>query len=582
MFPSSAQAACSTPTGAAGDVIWSSASNTPAYCNDTSWVAFPKGVVVSSNAYVSANNAVSCGLRPSGALYCWGLGYTSSPVQQWSDSWGSVSAGGSYVCGLRSGALYCWGSNANGRTGLGTTTGAQATPAQVGVATDWSFVRTGSDFTCGVQGGALYCWGNNSSAKTGLGTSTGSQTTPAQVGADTDWLTVSGDLRHACGIRSGQLYCWGENANGKTGLGTTTGNQMTPAQVGVATDWTAISAGWSHACGIRSGSLYCWGENLNGRTGLGTTTGNQTTPAQVGAATDWDSVSVYQYHSCGIRSGGALYCWGSNGSGRTGFGTTSGNTLTPAQVGADPDWDMVSAGNNHTCGVRGPDVYCWGSNLNGVTGLGVTSGTQSTPALTMPGAAGCLNPAGAVGDVVYNTTSHVLQYCDGDGWYAAGSPGNGGAGCSNPAGVAGDVAYNATHNVLQYCEGDAWVAIGDFVPSWCSGVVVGGYCWYVSALNQSCDAACASRGGVNSTGVINYAGSSGTLANCTAVVQALVPGIPAPSNNGAAQAVGCAIANIGGPSGPNPLLDIPVRYNLTPTTTAASYSTMWRVCACNN
>ena len=567
-FTPAARAACATPAGVAGDVIWSSASNAPAYCNDTNWVAFPKGVVVLGDAYVSVNNSASCALRPGGALYCWGLGYTSTPVQQWSDSWESVSIGASYVCGIRSGALYCWGSNANGRTGLGTTTGSQATPAQVGVATDWTFVRTGSDFTCGVQGGALYCWGNNTYAKTGLGTALGNQTTPAQVGADTDWLTVSGDLRHACGIRSGALYCWGENANGKTGFGTTTGNQATPAQVGVAADWTAISAGWSHTCGIRSGALYCWGENLNGRTGLGTTTGNQTTPAQVGAATDWASVSVYQYHSCGTRTGGALYCWGSNSSGRTGLNTSTGNTLTPAQVGVNTDWSGVSTGNNHTCGARGPDVYCWGANLNGVTGLGTTTGNQLTPALAMPGVAGCVNPAGAVGDVLYNTTSHVLQYCDGDSWYAAGSPGNGGAGCTNPTGVEGAVTYNNTHKVLQYCEGDVWMAVGDLVPPTCGGVVVGTYCWYYGGDGQSCNTVCASRGGCNATG-LSYA--AGSTANCTAVLDAIgAPGAGYYFQGYAALNVGCSYAMGNG------------RVRDTSNTCGGSVAATLRACACNN
>ncbi|WP_158497186.1 WD40 repeat domain-containing protein [Micavibrio aeruginosavorus] len=71
----------------------------------------------------------------------------------------------------------------------------------------------------------------------------------------------------------------------------------------------------------------------------------------------------------------------------------------------------------------------------------------------------CANPAGGIGDIVYNNTDHVLQYCDGAAWRAAGPVGNGGAGCSAPAGTAGHLVYNSTHNVLQYCEGDRWVAL---------------------------------------------------------------------------------------------------------------------------
>ena len=34
--------------------------------------------------------------------------------------------------------------------------------------------------------------------------------------------------------------------------------------------------------------------------------------------------------------------------------------------------------------------------------------------------------------------------------------------CSNPTGDEGDIVYNTTHSVLQYCEGDEWIAIGEF------------------------------------------------------------------------------------------------------------------------
>ena len=50
--------------------------------------------------------------------------------------------------------------------------------------------------------------------------------------------------------------------------------------------------------------------------------------------------------------------------------------------------------------------------------------------------AACSNPAGDVGDTIYNTTHNVVQYCDGTNWIGWG-PANSGAGaggCSNPAG----------------------------------------------------------------------------------------------------------------------------------------------------
>ena len=32
--------------------------------------------------------------------------------------------------------------------------------------------------------------------------------------------------------------------------------------------------------------------------------------------------------------------------------------------------------------------------------------------------------------------------------------------CANPYGMEGDVVYNTTHNVLQFCDGARWLGIG--------------------------------------------------------------------------------------------------------------------------
>lgn len=193
--PGPAQAACTSPAGNAGDIIWSSSSNSPAYCNNTNWIGFPKGSSTFQGAVVDAGDA--------------------------------------HTCGLLNGALYCWGNNVNGRTGLGTTTGEQLVPAQVGVATDWTRVSAGATHSCGIRAGALYCWGSNANARTGLGTISGEQLTPAQVGSSTGWTAIGAEgATHSCGIDAGAMYCWGSNVSGRTGLGLTTSNTTAPTQVG--------------------------------------------------------------------------------------------------------------------------------------------------------------------------------------------------------------------------------------------------------------------------------------------------------------------------------------------------------------
>jgi len=74
--------------------------------------------------------------------------------------------------------------------------------------------------------------------------------------------------------------------------------------------------------------------------------------------------------------------------------------------------------------------------------------------------AACANPAGVAGDLYYNTSFDVLQYCNDTNWVATGKgPGTGG-GCASPAGVAGQIVYNTTYRVTQFCNGNEWVAMG--------------------------------------------------------------------------------------------------------------------------
>ncbi|MCL2680725.1 MAG: hypothetical protein FWF11_04545, partial [Coriobacteriia bacterium] len=91
--------------------------------------------------------------------------------------------------------------------------------------------------------GTLWSWGSNLQGRTGLGTATGDQLTPAQVGTATNWTAVSAGGSHSLALQSdGTLWAWGNHNGGATGLGPTTGNQTTPAQVGTATNWTQVSA----------------------------------------------------------------------------------------------------------------------------------------------------------------------------------------------------------------------------------------------------------------------------------------------------------------------------------------------------
>ena len=74
--------------------------------------------------------------------------------------------------------------------------------------------------------------------------------------------------------------------------------------------------------------------------------------------------------------------------------------------------------------------------------------------------AACSSPAGKAGDVIYNETEHVFQYCNDTDWIGMNKPGSGSGGCANPTVLEGQMSYNVDHRVLQGCAGNVHVAMG--------------------------------------------------------------------------------------------------------------------------
>jgi hypothetical protein len=343
---------------------------------DNGWhsVTYGNGLFVAV-AWTGTGNRVmtmgSCGGGGGGGgpgeLYAWGAGLhgngsfwstQSTPIKIGTDTnWTTGSAGQAHSCAITAGKLYCWGDNTNGKTGISLTSGETQSPTQVGASTTWTAVEAGAEHTCGIDGGKLYCWGSNSSAVTGLGTQSGTQSTPAQVGSATTWTGVDVSGYGSCGINGGKLYCWGDNMNGRTGLGITSGYTTSPTQVGAATDWAKVFVGGTTSCGIKTGkTLFCWAGAY----------GNS--PMQVGADTNWETLTSSPGSSdvCGVKTNGTLYCW-------TGI-------AIPTQFETATDWSSVAIGNLFRCGIRAGKAYCWGDNTSGRTGLGTTTGTTTSPA----------------------------------------------------------------------------------------------------------------------------------------------------------------------------------------------------------
>jgi alpha-tubulin suppressor-like RCC1 family protein len=196
------------------------------------------------------------------------------------------------------------------------------------------------------------------------------------------FAAVSGGQDHSCGVTTaGVAYCWGDNTFHQLGDGTTSpAPRTTPVAVAGGLTFGMVSTGAVHSCGVTiGGAAHCWGYNGQGRLGDGTTSRRSSPVAVVGGLT-FGMLSTGGGHTCGITTEGAAYCWGDNRQGQLGDGTTSVIWRTsPVAVVGGLTFATVSAGGNHTCGVTTEGAaYCWGYNNEGQLGNG-TSGRRTSP-----------------------------------------------------------------------------------------------------------------------------------------------------------------------------------------------------------
>jgi alpha-tubulin suppressor-like RCC1 family protein len=144
-----------------------------------------------------------------------------------------------------------------------------------------------------------------------------------------------------------------------------------------------VAAGSTHACAVKSdGSMLCWGINGSGATGDGTTEGNaclsltqqcRTTPV-VAKITDVAEVSPGDHSTCVRKKDGTLWCFGTNGYAELGDGTIggpdcSGRCRTAPAQVAIGAVISVSVAQQHACAVKS-DGTVWCWGVNGDAQLG--------------------------------------------------------------------------------------------------------------------------------------------------------------------------------------------------------------------
>jgi alpha-tubulin suppressor-like RCC1 family protein len=294
-----------------------------------------------------------------------------------------------------SGVAYCWGQGSYGSLGDGSTI-SNPTPVAVHQG-DLTFVALSASgqHTCGLTGGGVpYCWGLNVYGQLGTGPSANCvyydgvgcrSLTPVAVAGGLTFSSIAAAGLHTCAITgAGVAYCWGHNADGETGIGLTDGVTYTPTAVQTALRFTSISAAYGETCGlIADGHAFCWGDNGYGQLGDGSTT-VRTAPSAVSGGLRFSVVSTGGAFACGLAVGdGAAYCWGVDQFGQLGSAAGPCDAYQdimpcspqPVAVAGGIRFVAVSAGGGQACGLTSAGAaYCWGYNAEGQLGAGFMDG----------------------------------------------------------------------------------------------------------------------------------------------------------------------------------------------------------------
>lgn len=200
---------------------------------------------------------------------------------------------------------------------------------------------------------------------------------------------------HSCALLyTGGIKCWGSDAYGQVGDGpASTSDKYSAVSVRNAadadfTDAVDLVGGDLHTCALTSdGTVWCWGYNFYGQLGKGDSGAgtDSSLPVAVSSLSGRAvSITAGANHTCAVMDDGTAKCWGSNGDGQLGDGTTTQRVLpTLVKDSAGTGWlnnvAEIKSGNSsaHTCAATADgQAWCWGRDANGQIGDGDEPGTD--------------------------------------------------------------------------------------------------------------------------------------------------------------------------------------------------------------
>ena len=409
---------------------------------------------------IAAGDAHSCAIQ-NGAVKCWGednggrLGDgiyrywdTPTPVQVigLNVNVTAIAAGDTHSCAIQNGAVKCWGEDRYDQLGDGNQrTWSHDRPVQVhGLSVGVTEIALGYSHICAIQRGIVKCRGYHFKLLSGkinhdnlvgygirisrvpvpvVGLGMPDPLTQATIpsvprasrvtGVTFNSITVSwvvpvadggapitgyqiswraGDTSDMVSINTtttsytitdlapGTLYDIAVVAVNRVGdslpveLSQRTAETVPDAPVGLTIQ--SISAGDGFSCAISNGAAKCWGYNGDGQLGDGTSTSRSVPVQVIGLETSVTVIAAGNLHSCATQNGVAK-CWGYNGYGQLGDGTDEDSNTAVQVNGLNANVTAIATGNLHSCAIQNGAAKCWGHNERGQLGDGTNKDSNT-------------------------------------------------------------------------------------------------------------------------------------------------------------------------------------------------------------
>ncbi|KHO52788.1 MAG: BNR repeat protein, partial [archaeon GW2011_AR13] len=443
---------------------------------------------------------------------------------------GSISAGYLHTCGIRANdsRVLCWGESLYGRLGDGQNGTNVLNPNVTTDSSAYTSVSAGYYNTCGIRASdsRVLCWGSGNYGQLGDNSTDAHTALNPNITTDASpYSRISAGYYYTCGIRQNdsRVLCWGRGDWGNLGDDSTaTHNVATPNLTTDISAYSSVNAGQYHTCGIRANDsrVLCWGMGSSGQIGDGASI-ERTNPTTTSDISVYKSVSAGYQHTCGIRANDSrVLCWGEGNYGQLGDSSTIEHNVGNPNITTDSSfYSSVSAGYYHTCGIRQNDsrVLCWGRGDWGNLGdYSTAAHNVTTPNLTTDISAYSSASAGQYHTCgIRANDSRVL--CWGSGTY--GQLGDGLTGDHNSTNPNVTTDLSPYLSTLVSILGNAFLNIGE---TWKMGCRAYDFIDYSSWMNSS-EITISSSNEVPNTptpNLVSVDGTNKTLSNlnCSAVI----------------------------------------------------------------